>query len=236
MKKLFILFISITMILSMHGYAEGNSLGVSLLNEDLNVQVDDKHMRMLLENLVLLPDDDHYDKESALEMIKTISQINPTILTFLTENKLKVKLFNGKLTDEPSFQDLKGTVPRGWNNGLTWDDVPGGCGPTLAVAKIGASQTGMGHSSVNLELHEIGHLFERNYQGLRNNIDYNQMWKKEAPKLMPGRVYFTDYQNEFFAEAFAMYYYGKNTREVVKQVAPNTYSLISKIENNPVLL
>lgn len=236
MKKLFILFISITMILSMNDYAEGKSLGIPLFEESLNNQIDDKNIGMLLGDFVLLPDDNNYDKASALKMIKTISQINPTILTFLSENNLKVKLFDGKLTDEPGFQDLKGTVPRGWNNGLTWDDVPGGCGPTLAVAKIGASQTGMGHSSVNLELHEIGHLFERNYQELRNNEDYNQIWKEEAPKLMPGRIYFSDYQDEFFAEAFAMYYYDNNTREVVKQVAPNTFSLINKIENNTVLI
>lgn len=236
MKKLFILFISITMILSMNDYAEGKSLGIPLFEESLNNQIDDKNIGILLGDFVLLPDDNNYDKASALKMIKTISQINPTILTFLSENNLKVKLFDGKLTDEPGFQDLKGTVPRGWNNGLTWDDVPGGCGPTLAVAKIGASQTGMGHSSVNLELHEIGHLFERNYQELRNNEDYNQIWKEEAPKLMPGRIYFSDYQDEFFAEAFAMYYYDNNTREVVKQVAPNTFSLINKIENNTVLI
>lgn len=236
MKKLFILFISITMILSMNDYAEGKSLGIPLFEESLNNQIDDKNIGMLLGDFVLLPDDNNYDKASALKMIKTISQINPTILTFLSENNLKVKLFDGKLTDEPGFQDLKGTVPRGWNNGLTWDDAPGGCGPTLAVAKIGASQTGMGHSSVNLELHEIGHLFERNYQELRNNEDYNQIWKEEAPKLMPGRIYFSDYQDEFFAEAFAMYYYDNNTREVVKQVAPNTFSLINKIENNTVLI
>lgn len=237
MKKIITLFISMTLILSAHGYAEGKSLGAPLLDENLNnTQIDDQNIKMLLGDLILLPDDNNYDKTSALEMIKTISHINPSILSFLTENNLKVKLFNGNLTDEPGFQDLKGSIPRGWNNGLTWDDVPGGCGPTLAVAKIGASQTGMGHSSVNLELHEIGHLFERNYQELRNNMDYNQIWEEEAPKLMPGRLYFSNYQDEFFAEAFAMYYYGTNTREVVKQVAPNTYSLISDIENNRAII
>ncbi|MEC1720989.1 anthrax toxin lethal factor-related metalloendopeptidase [Schinkia azotoformans] len=236
MKKIFILFISITLILSIQDYAEGKTLGVSLVDENLKIETNDKYVGMLLGELILLPDDNNYDKTNALEMINTLSQINPTILNFLTENNLKVKLFNGKLTDEPSFQNLKGTVPRGWNNGLTWDDVPGGCGPTLALAKIGASQTGMGHSSVNLELHEVGHLFERNYQKLRDNMEYIQIWKEEAPKLMPGRDYFSDYQDEFFAEAFAMYYYGSNTREVVKQVAPNTYSLISNIENSPVLI
>ena len=236
MKKIFILFISITLILSVQDYAEGKTLGVSLVDENLKIETNDKYVGVLLGELILLPDDNNYDKASALEMINTLSQINPTILNFLTENNLKVKLFNGKLTDEPSFQNLKGTVPRGWNNGLTWDDVPGGCAPTLALAKIGSSQTGMGHSSVNLELHEVGHLFERNYQKLRDNMEYIQIWKEEAPKLMPGRDYFSDYQDEFFAEAFAMYYYGSNTREVVKQVAPNTYSLISDIENSPVLI
>lgn len=220
----------------MQDYAESKSLGVPLLDKNLKIEINDQYIGMLLGELILLPDDHNYDKASTIEMVNTISQINPTILTFLTENNLKIKLFNGKLTDEPNFQDLKGTVPRGWNNGLTWDDVPGGCGPTLALVKIGASQRGMGHSSVNLELHEIGHLFERNYQVLRNNMDYNQIWKEEAPKLMPGRNYFSDYQDEFFAEAFAMYYYGPNTREVVKQVAPNTYSLLNDIENNTAII
>lgn len=223
------------MMMSIHGYAEGKSIGEPLANKHLDVQMTDKEVEILLGDFVLLPENNNYDKSSTVEMINTISQINPVILSFLTGHNLKVKLFDGQLTDEPSFQNLKGVVPRGWNNGLTWDDVPGGCGPTLAVAKIGASKTGMGHSSVNLELHEIGHLFERNYQELRNNERYNQIWKEEAPKLMPGRDYFSEYQDEFFAEAFAMYYYGDNTREVIKQVAPNTYSLLHEIETNAFL-
>ena len=236
MKRIFILFVSMIIVMSVHSYAEGKSLGVPLSEEQLGIQFNNKQIEMLVDDLVLLPDNNSYDKASAAEMISTISRINPVILTFLTENNLKIKLFDNSLTDVPGFQDLKGTVPRGWNNGLTWDDVPGGCLPTLAVAKIGASQTGMGHSSVNLELHELGHLFERNYESLRNNQMYYTAWQEEAPILMPGRQYFKDYQDEFFAEAFAMYYYGNNTKEVVKQVAPKTYSLLNDIENNSFLI
>lgn len=224
------------MITSVNSYAEGTSLGVPLNEKQLDLQFVDKQVELLLGTIILLPENNNYDKVSVREMIATISQIDPVILTFLTENNLKIKLFDGRLTDEPSFQDLRGAVPRGWNNGLTWDDVPGGCVQTLAVAKIGASRTGMGHSSVNLELHEIGHLFERNYQELKNNEKYDSIWKGEAAKLMPGRAYFSDYQDEFFAEAFAMFYYSNNTREVIEQVAPKTFLLMKEIENNSLLM
>jgi len=226
------------MVMSLHvyTYANSNLLGVPLNEEQLKITFENKQVEMLLGDIVLLPENNTYDQTSAQEMILRLSKIDPVILTFLAQNDLKIKLFDGKLTDEPNFQYLSGTVPRGWNNGLTWDDVPGGCGPTLAVAKIGASNTGMGHSSINLELHELGHLFERNYQDLTNNAAYDQIWKEEAPKLMPNRQYFLDYQDEFFAEAFAMYYLSENSRNTLKQNAPNTFSFLENIEDEGYLI
>lgn len=236
MKRIFFLCISIILIISESSIVNGKSLGDSLYEKHLNISFESKRVEMLVGDIVLLPENNDFDSESAINMIMRISQIDPIILAFLAENNLKIKLFDGNITDEPSFQKLSGTVPRGWNNGLTWDDVPGGCGPILAAAKIGASQTGMGHSSINLELHEIGHLFERNYQALKNNPVYDVIWKEEAPKLMPGRQYFLDYQNEFFAEAFAYYYFDGNSKEILKQKAPKTFQFINEIESNQFLV
>ncbi|WP_017754357.1 anthrax toxin lethal factor-related metalloendopeptidase [Calidifontibacillus oryziterrae] len=234
MKRISLFFFSIVIIFSANSYVNGKSLGDSLDEKQLDISYESKRVEMLVRDIVLLPENNDFDRESALNMIMRISQIDPVILSFLAENNLKVKLFDGNITDEPYFQKLSGIVPRGWDNGLTWDDVPGGCSSTLAAAKIGASQTGMGHSSINLELHEIGHLFERNYPALKENLVYNSIWKEEAPKLMPSRQYFLDYQDEFFAEAFAMYYYDDNSREILKQNAPKTFELLYEIENNPV--
>lgn len=236
MKRMVLLFFSIMLIFSANSYVDGKSLGDSLFEKHLDISIENKRVEMLVGDIVLLPENNDFDRESAINMIMRISEIDPVILSFLAEHNLKIKLFDGNITDEPNFQKLTGTVPRGWNNGLTWDDVPGGCGPILAAAKIGASQTGMGHSSINLELHEIGHLFERNYQALKNNSVYASIWKEEAPKLMPLRDYFLDYQDEFFAEAFAMYYFEDHSREVLKQKAPKSFVFISEIENNQFLV
>ena len=42
-------------------------------------------------------------------------------------------------------------------NDATWDDVPGMGGSHTVFVKIGASDKGNGHGSVNLELHELAH-------------------------------------------------------------------------------
>ena len=68
-----------------------------------------------------------------------------------------IKLFTGKLTDNPTASHLSGMIPRGYVNNTTWDDVPGLGGSKTVLVKIGASHKGNGHSSVNLELHELAH-------------------------------------------------------------------------------
>jgi hypothetical protein len=147
-KRILLLYFSIVLIFSANSYADGKSLGDSINEKHLDISFESKRVEMLIGDIVLLPNNNDFDRESAVNMIRKISRIDPVILTFLAENNLKIKLFDGNITDEPSFQKLSGIVPRGWDNGLTWDDVPGGCGPLLAAAKIGASQTGIGHSSI----------------------------------------------------------------------------------------
>ncbi|WP_420535002.1 anthrax toxin lethal factor-related metalloendopeptidase, partial [Bacillus mycoides] len=47
---------------------------------------------------------------------------------------------------------------------LTWDDVPGvgsDIGGKPVMARIGFSERGKGHGSINLELHEIAHAIDR---------------------------------------------------------------------------
>jgi hypothetical protein len=67
--------------------------------------------------------------------------------------------------------NLQGVQPRGWPPGSSWDDVPGLYDPntnTVVIATVGhgttvgphVPQTGEGHGSQNIVLHESGHSFE----------------------------------------------------------------------------
>ncbi len=77
----------------------------------------------------------------------------------------KVVVCRGSITDYRT--DLKGVTPRGWPPKSTWDTVPGVCTSDrneVVIAVIGhasgkphVAQTGEGHGSVNLVVHESGH-------------------------------------------------------------------------------
>src|SRR5699024_7062456 len=70
---------------------------------------------------------------------------------------VSIILMDMPLTELPEFDYLSGKVPRGWEKtNSTWDEVPGAGGHTTA-ARIGYSDPGNGHSTINLELHEYGH-------------------------------------------------------------------------------
>ncbi|WP_458412937.1 anthrax toxin lethal factor-related metalloendopeptidase [Schinkia sp. CFF1] len=200
---------------------------------NLVVNLDNQEVKDLVDQIVLVPDEDNYNHDEVKGMVSRIAHIHPTFLQYLVVNNVKVKLFSGKLTDEPYFDDLKGVTPRGWSKDKTWDQVPGAGGKYIAAAKIGASDQGNGHGSINLELHEIGHTVERTvFKGLRNDEDFLKIWAKEVPVLFPGDSYFNSYPEEYFAEVFAMYYLNKDTNLEVQMKAPKTYAYIHKFEGN----
>lgn len=236
MRKLLVITSFVLFIMGIGQMVENNTVkGVFLSNviqdDEIFLDIENEKVRELLGKLIILPEGE-YDKSDARGMIKRISKIHPDILDGLIKNNVKIKLFTGKLTDEPAFSHLSGITPRGWeNSGLTWDDVPGTGGTFLVAAKIGHSRYGSGHGSINLELHEVAHSVDRKVFGLiRHKVKYQKIWKNEAPILFPGKDYFLDYPEEYFAECFAMYYLNEKTRSELQKKAPKTFEYIKELE------
>jgi hypothetical protein len=140
-------------------------------------------------------------------------------------------LFNGKLTDNSSAAYLKGTTPRGYGNNAKWDDVPGMGGSHTVLVKIGASDKGKGHSSVNLELHELAHSIDTIvYGGIQDDPEFLNIWGKEVHILFPNQPYFINYPEEYFAEVFAIFYVNQEQNDRLKLLAPRTYAYIKQLD------
>lgn len=159
-------------------------------------------------------------------MISRLDQLPPSLLKETYEAGVVIILFTGKLTENPTASHLAGVIPRGYTK-TTWDDVPGIGGSKTVLIKIGASQKGSGHGSVNLELHELAHSLDRYvFYHIRQNKDFIKIWEKEKNILFPGQPYFLNYPEEYFAESFAYFYMGGKYKEELKKKAPLTYHLI----------
>ncbi|WP_407272779.1 anthrax toxin lethal factor-related metalloendopeptidase [Radiobacillus sp. PE A8.2] len=194
----------------------------------------------LLAQLIVMPDQ-LTNRTELIKMVERINRIDRPILQLLVNQKVKVRLFEGKLTDEPLLYYLRWDKPRGWKSDVTWADVPGSGGGWLISAKIGASMPGSGHGSINLELHEIGHTV---YKLLMTSPNYalaiQEMWNTEVNNMFDGKAYFIDYPSEYFSEMFAYYYFTNQSNQEMMEKAPKTYQFFNslkllkrqKIENN----
>ncbi|WP_138417065.1 anthrax toxin lethal factor-related metalloendopeptidase [Aquibacillus sediminis] len=184
----------------------------------------------LLQELVVVPNQSNQYQE-VLDMVSRINQIDRSVLKLLVEQNVKIRLFEGALTDEPLLYYLNWNQPRGRGEGTTWENIPGSGGNWLISAKIGASDPGNGHGSKNLELHEIGHTV---YNLLMTSPTYataiQMAWEKEVTIYFPDNDYFTTYPSEYFAEMFALYYYDEDSKEKMKQITPLTYQLFQQLQ------
>ncbi|MBS4209833.1 toxin [Bacillus sp. FJAT-50079] len=184
----------------------------------------------LLKYMIVLPEGD-FDEEEATNMIHRLDQLPQTILQELKNKNIKVVFFTGKLTDQRYTSYLKGVVPRGYPDSIVWDDVPGIGGSKLVHVKIGHSEYGNGHGSVNLEFHEVAHsLYRYVYRDPDMDAKLKDAWEKEAKSLFPEQKYFLDYEEEFFAESFAYYFLSNESRTKLKQNAPHMYALFAEID------
>ena len=182
-----------------------------------------------LGNIVILPNE-IFNQQEAAHIIFRLDKLPPSLLAKINRNGIMIQLFTGKLTDNPTASHLSGMIPRGYVNNTTWDDVPGLGGGKTVLVKIGASQKGNGHSSVNLELHELAHSIDMYiFNELRYNRDFLNIWDQEKDQLFPGKSYYLTYPEEYFAESFAYYYCGGQYRNELKRKAPLTYQLINKL-------
>lgn len=189
-----------------------------------------------LDSMIEIRDDDgSYDSAEAQAMINRLSRVDDRILQHTNRAGVNIILMDMPLTDLPEFEYLSGEVPRGWEKtGQTWDEVPGAGGFTVA-ARIGYSDPGHGHSTINLELHEYGHAVDTYAAGftVSGSGEFRGIMNREKGKLFGDHQvpeYF-DEPGEYFAEVFAMYYLGGDARSKLANRAPETYEFISHFHN-----
>ncbi|MEW9049931.1 MAG: toxin [Neobacillus sp.] len=182
-----------------------------------------------LNKIVLLPKNS-FNQQEAASIINRIGTLPESVLTNLSNENIILKLFTGNLTDNPTARHLTGIVPRGYPDGRTWDDVPGIGGSKVVLVKIGSSAKGQGHSSINLELHEMAHSIDRYlYNNISQEPEFKRIWEEERGNLFPGNAYFIMHSEEYFAETFAMYYFSEETMLQLRSKAPRTYQLIKNL-------
>lgn len=230
MKRAVIFLVIITASIIIWKQTQASYSGILLKHSSIKSSMQ-LHSDEQLENIILLPETD-YDQSEAKGIIRRLDHIPTHLLSAVENQEIKIRLFENKLTDFSSTSHLKGVTPRGYTNkNTTWDDVPGIGGSKLVLVKIGHSERGMGHDSVNLELHELAHSMDRYViNGPYSEMAFMQVWKKEAPLLFPDQSYFIDYQEEYFAETFALYYYSSDSRNLLKRKAPSTYQYFKSLD------
>ncbi|MBB5325670.1 hypothetical protein HNQ34_002771 [Anoxybacillus tepidamans] len=228
MKRLLVLMgvvVAVIPLLSFSPYP--NTHGILLQASSLSIDRVPSHQT--LQKIVILPDAP-FDHSEAKKMIETLAHIDPALLKKIADQHIYLKLFTGKLTDEPSARYLRGQTPRGYISPATWDDVPGLGGSHLVLVKIGHSEKGKGHGSVNLELHELAHSVDYIvFDHIHATSPFLAVWREEAKQLFPHNYYLLDYPEEYFAESFAYYYYNNETRAHLKETAPKTYEFIKQL-------
>ncbi|WP_412103526.1 anthrax toxin lethal factor-related metalloendopeptidase [Rossellomorea aquimaris] len=229
MKRTFIILLIPFTLLILWTHTNADYNGTLLKHSPLKTRMNLQSSKPL-DNMILLPESS-FDQEEAIRMIKRLDHIPTPLLESAESKDIKIRLFQNKLTDFSTTSHLKGVTPRGYTNkSITWDDVPGIGGSKLVLVKIGHSEKGKGHNSYNLELHETAHSIDRYVlTDLYYELEFMPLWKREAPRLFPDEPYFLQYEEEYFAETFAMYYLNSETRNLLKEKAPATYRFFKEL-------
>lgn len=233
MRKILLLFLLCILVVLLLGHSKMINKGIPLrhFSEDSSLR---KALELpkdhVINDIILLPHMEFSQAEAA-SIITRIGGLPYRLLEEINNKHIRVRLFTGKLTDNPTANHLKGVVPKGYRSTKTWDDVPGIGGGKVVLVKIGCSERGMGHSSINLELHELAHSIDRHvFDNLRERPEFLNLWNAERRLLFPNSVYMQTYPEEYFAEVFAMYYYSGDSRQELRQKAPITYQYINNLE------
>ncbi|AOM09666.1 anthrax toxin lethal factor-related metalloendopeptidase [Bacillus thuringiensis] len=182
----------------------------------------------LPQQLIIVQTSSNYNQQEATNMIQRISNIDSKTLYALYHKNIRIKLINFPITYLPEYSYLRGQIPRGWEGtGYTWDSVPG-IGGNPVVARIGYSNYGNMHTSINLELHETAHAIDRYvFQNISYSQEFLRIHSREYNSFSNSSYYY--YPEEYFAEAYAYYYLNSSTHETLKTRAPYTYEFIQKL-------
>lgn len=178
-----------------------------------------------LQNMVDVRTSSDESWQEAQRMISRMNNVENQILYQTNNNGAVFILADTPITEQPEFAHLKGVVPRGHTN--SWDEIPG-AGGHVSMARIGYSEYGKGHSTINLELHEYGHVVDSFTVGVQvsETEEFRLIHAAEVDSLMNSnsqREYY-DIVGEYFGETFAMYYYTAESRAELAEKAPQTYA------------
>lgn len=178
-----------------------------------------------LQNMVDVRASSDESWQEAQRMISRMNNVENQILYQTNNNGAVFILADTPITEQPEFAHLKGVVPRGHTN--SWDDIPG-AGGHVSMARIGYSEYGRGHSTINLELHEYGHVVDSFTVGVQvsETEEFRAIHAAEVDQLMNSnsqREYY-DMVGEYFGETFAMYYYTAESRAELAEKAPRTHA------------
>lgn len=240
---------SITVSAPRQGYSEGETYILFIENtfqsikgetltqpQELQFTIQKSKKERALAKLVTLPKDT-YDTAEVSKMIARISRMPEAYLWALAENDFEIRLINNRVTDQPEYAYLKGVVPRGWNSGKTWDDVPG-VGGNPVIVRIGHSDINHGHGTLNLELHEIAHMVDYSlFKDISSSDEFKAILNSEMKNLIQDHpnsynMNYFSYPEEYFAEAFVYFYLNDELHEELQQKAPRTYQLLLNLEKN----
>jgi hypothetical protein len=205
-------------------------LGDYPINSELYQLIKNESSLQQLNEMILLPKS-LFDEKTAAGIITRMANLPEALLEKINEQDITLKLFTGKLTDNQTARYLAGQIPRGYNSQTTWDEVPGIGGSQVVLVKIGSSEKGKGHGSVNLELHEMAHSIDKLvFENVSENKEFQLIWEEERGILFPGNSYFILHAEEYFAETFAMYYLNAETKKQLQEFAPQTYDFIQTLQ------
>ncbi|MFB3166249.1 toxin [Neobacillus sp. 179-C4.2 HS] len=219
----------LSMITTSQASFDSIKLGDYPRNSELYQFINNESNLEQLNEMILLPKS-LFDEKAAAGIITRISNLPVALLEKINDQDITLKLFTGKLTDNQTARYLAGQIPRGYNSQTTWDEVPGIGGSQVVLVKIGSSEKGKGHGSVNLELHEIAHSIDHLvFQNVSKSKEFKLIWEEERGTLFPGNSYFILHAEEYFAETFAMYYLNEETKVQLEKLAPQTYDFFQRL-------
>ena len=180
----------------------------------------------VLKDIIYLPYR-YEDTDSVNDILLRLAAIDIELLRGLRTAHVDIILTNRHITDIKEYIDLRGVTPRGWEDtGLTWEDIPG-LGGNPVVIKIGESDPGDSHNSINLELHEVAHAINLFLlDQLSESTEFAVIHAAEKYSMF-GEYPYYDYKEEYFAECFAYYYYSAESNAALLEKAPLTHALIA---------
>lgn len=163
------------------------------------------------------------------EVLDTYSKLPVRIIHVLRDRNKGIDLVSQSVTNHPQLAHLRGVTPRGWEEGETWEGVPGagaiGSHPTI----IAGDSLHQGHGTLDLILHEVGHTVDRflkngnlrmdlssteMFQGLHRNTPFTILYGTHTGNYASSHV------EENFADMFAMYFFSERSRRALEQVYP----------------